>query len=334
MKFAKKQKTSYKKLAMPFLIASQLFLINNSVSAQKINQSIFEKQNSKQQENTRVIIEAANDPKNTIVKEIIEMMLLNLETDELLKKLNITVIATECNKENAFYDPQKKQIIVCYELLHKYMELGKEVIARSKILDDLSTEGQMEAAPLIERIMAIIGFSFVFQHEVGHAVIDIYKIPVFAAEEQVADSFAIVNTIDELDKLYPSLDEFRSVFRNKEQAVKLFLEPIAAQYMVQSVREQIVSSDYANEHPLDIQRFYNIACLIYGSSPTSPSYQYYKQILGSRASRCPNEYKQALENWKKVGEQIDKETSGTNPPVPKEPNHPETNPQPVDDDDI
>ncbi|AFZ11649.1 hypothetical protein Cri9333_0721 [Crinalium epipsammum PCC 9333] len=297
-----------------FLIALQLCLTNNSVFAQKTNRVLFEKQNSKQQENNTLIIEPANNQKNIIVKEIAEPIFYaaveGMNKKKGLKNLNLKVIARECHKENAFYDPQKKQIIICYELLYKYMKLGKKLAALS--LTNLNTQEQRNA---IEVITVNAGLAFVFQHELGHALIDVYKIPVFAAEEQVADSFAIINTINELYKEYPSFDKnFRSIISSKEEFVYIALLPIAAQYAVESARKEITSSHYANEHPLDIQRFYNLACLVYGSSPTSSIYQDYKQRLGSRASRCPNEYKQALENWKNVEKnaiQMDKEEVAT-----------------------
>ena len=56
-----------------------------------------------------------------------------------------------------------------------------------------------------------------------------------------------------------------------------------------------------DEHSLDAQRVYNIACLIYGSDP-----EVYNDLVGDdglpsdRAERCPDEFAQKVKSWEKL----------------------------------
>jgi hypothetical protein len=60
-------------------------------------------------------------------------------------------------------------------------------------------------------------------------------------------------------------------------------------------------SAFADEHSLDLQRFFNIQCLVYGSDPTR-----YDALVSTgdlpveRAKRCPGEYDQALRAWRSL----------------------------------
>ena len=58
---------------------------------------------------------------------------------------------------------------------------------------------------------------------------------------------------------------------------------------------------FFEEHSLDAQRYYNVVCLVYGSSPERfASLVGDKQLPASRARRCPNEYSKISAAWQSL----------------------------------
>jgi hypothetical protein len=57
----------------------------------------------------------------------------------------------------------------------------------------------------------------------------------------------------------------------------------------------------ADEHGLDLQRYYAGLCLVYGSDPESNRNVVEEGLLSEeRADRCRDEYRQLLGDWKAV----------------------------------
>jgi hypothetical protein len=55
---------------------------------------------------------------------------------------------------------------------------------------------------------------------------------------------------------------------------------------------------FYDEHSLDEQRFYNIACLIYGADPTKYKGLVENKVLPeARARRCPTEWARISSAW-------------------------------------
>src|SRR5262249_23186497 len=80
-----------------------------------------------------------------------------------------------CNEVNAFYDPAEWTVNICYEWLDATEQMAPQTV---------SPEG-------FKRQDVIVG-SFVggVLHELGHAVNDIFSIPVLGREEDSADQIA------------------------------------------------------------------------------------------------------------------------------------------------
>lgn len=126
---------------------------------------------------------------------------------------------------------------------------------------------------------------FVFYHELGHALIDAYDLPVTGREEDAADGLATVIAIDALENADVALSGaglFAGLAASRDPdtpAIELF----------------------ADEHSLDAVRVLNIACLVYGSNPQ----EHMETALAiglpeSRLVRCPGEYEQASSSWGKL----------------------------------
>jgi hypothetical protein len=92
---------------------------------------------------------------------------------------------------------------------------------------------------------------FALLHELGHALIHTLNVPVLGREEDAADMLAIAGLlIGEIEQLQQHLLERLIV--------------ISDEWLLEW-NESEDQSAYWDSHSLEIQRFYNIVCLIYGS---------------------------------------------------------------------
>jgi hypothetical protein len=137
---------------------------------------------------------------------------------------------------------------------------------------------------------AITGFMFfILFHELGHGLVDVLQLPVVGPEENVVDEFAAITLIS----------------LGREGGIGPQIATIAAvgfARMWASSRGQaghdITKLPYWDEHPLEIQRFYNLVCLVYGSAP-----EQFARLLEvvplpeTRAQRCVVEYQKKAQAW-------------------------------------
>ena len=118
---------------------------------------------------------------------------------------------------------------------------------------------------------------FVFFHELGHGLIDLYDLPVTGKEEDAVDDFSTLLLIE------TDLADY---------AIR------AAEYWSVSDSGEYDPLSFADEHSLSAKRFYSILCLVYGSDPDAYAGLVTEGYLPlSRAQRCPAEYQQKLDAW-------------------------------------
>ena len=116
--------------------------------------------------------------------------------DNFKLPVDVYIVGKLCGQANAWYDPSKNEIVVCYELFNEVYGnfLGVE--------DDP-----------VESLLHVI--DYVLYHEMGHALIDMYDLPYTGLEEDAADQFAFYimteMTEDELgyDTLYSTVLHYR-----------------------------------------------------------------------------------------------------------------------------
>ena len=185
---------------------------------------------------------------------------------------DVEIAGAECNVVNAFYSPSEKAVTLCYELVDHLIDIGYELYG-----DDPDVAGDF-AYNVLDGIVL---------HEVGHALVDIYDLPVTGLEEDVADQFGAViqsRTYDERDPYY--------------DVGRIMMLDVADWWDYES---QHGPSYYWDVHSLDEQRFYNIACYAYGSNP-----EYNRDLVGidylhpSRAKTCQDEYDQMSSSWDRL----------------------------------
>jgi hypothetical protein len=178
----------------------------------------------------------------------------------------VAIEMVDCNTINAFYDPNTKRIIVCYELLDYFLDVFKPVAKSENELGN-----------------AVIGATmFSFYHEAGHGFINLLDLPAVGREEDSVDQLATLTLIAMGD-----------------EGVGMALSG-AYWFQLQSTKGGH-DTPFWDEHAFDGQRFYNIMCLIYGSNPDKyAAFLTNGALPQDRAKRCPEEYTKINHAWQKL----------------------------------
>ena len=89
----------------------------------------------------------------------------------------ITIRTAECDAVNAYYgrENSKPTVTICYELLQRTLDSLPSATTPAGVSPADAEVGQ---------------FLWVALHEVGHAIADIFDLPIFGHEEDAADNFA------------------------------------------------------------------------------------------------------------------------------------------------
>jgi hypothetical protein len=174
----------------------------------------------------------------------------------------IDIQLVDCDTINAFYDPENKRIIVCYELVDYFLDIFRTT---AKDDNELGT--------------AVIGATiFAFFHESGHALIHILDLPAVGREEDSADQLATLTLIAAGD-----------------EGVSMAL---SGAYWFQLQQKSDNKTPFWDEHAFDGQRFYNVLCMIYGSNPEKyAGFVASGDLPKERAQRCPSEFGKISHAW-------------------------------------
>lgn len=202
-------------------------------------------------------------------EEIKERKLLEKAADKLNRALalphDIALRTKDCKEVNAFYDPNDRSITMCFELMEHFYKIYQAA-------------GTSESESYDKMFDAV---QFVFLHEIGHALIDAYNLPVAGNEEDAADRLSAYVNLNELGE-----EGIRAIFA------------AADAFAIESKMQKPGKTSLAGEHLLSEQRFYNALCMIYGSDSRKYSRIVTEGYLPrERAVRCPSEYKRTIESW-------------------------------------
>lgn len=173
------------------------------------------------------------------------------------------IMFDECGQPNAFYQPDSQSIIMCYELVVELAEIFR------------GSDGWDTADGVFNALQ------WVLMHEVGHAVIDEYDLPITGSEEDAADQFATLESLASDDD-------------------RLGTDPVAAMaYVYRSASYDSAKS--WSVHSFDSQRYYNLLCLLYGSDPDGPYSRELERLLPeSRLVGCPAEAERITMSWQQL----------------------------------
>jgi len=149
-----------------------------------------------------------------------------------------------------------------------------------EFLENLLQHAPKETTPLgVTRHDAVAGqFFFFVTHEVGHAMFDIFEVPLFGNEEGAADHFAGYIA------LQFGKDESRRLFNGLAYMARPFFETAKQNPEVEKKLEI-----YSDIHGTREQRTYNMMCLAYGADPELFAYLA-EFIPKSRIGNCEYEY--------------------------------------------
>jgi hypothetical protein len=127
---------------------------------------------------------------------------------------------------------------------------------------------------------------FVLAHETGHALISVFELPVLGREEDAADSLATILAL----KMSSSFTD--RVVRNAARG--WFLSD-------QRDKKDGSPSPFYDEHGLDLQRAYNIVCLLVGGQPDKfMTFANEVKLPEDRQKTCHFDFSNASWSWDQV----------------------------------
>lgn len=178
---------------------------------------------------------------------------------------DVYIATDECGESNAFYESKRKQLTMCYELYAEFDELFKSEFPKESDRDE-----------------AVGGaFTFVLFHELGHALIDVYELPITGKEEDAVDQLSTWILTDGTD-----------------DGETMAISGAIAFALLGDNQKDL---PFWDEHALSQQRFYNTMCLVYGNNPKKyASFVKDGTLPKNRAGRCENEYAQIDRAWSKL----------------------------------
>ena len=185
---------------------------------------------------------------------------------ELGRHLKLTrniIIRVQGGNDGPYYNPRTKTII----LNHPFSAL---------VLNVFQKEYPKITPHRLGELFAELEY-FVLFHEVGHALVDQWDLPVVGREEDAVDAFSTI---------------FMTEFVKEGE----FALAGADFFYYLAGTHQLSEVDFADEHSFDKQRSYSIACWVYGSNPAR--YGFLRAVLpAERRVRCPDEYRRLKKAW-------------------------------------
>jgi len=183
--------------------------------------------------------------------------------DSLIIPRDITLATAHCGEPNASYDSERTRVILCYELFRTLAEMYADEVGGEHLV----------TGTLV----------FALMHELGHALIDVLDLPVTGREEDAVDQLATILMLGQGDAGDSLAFGAIGWFAKNAQS---------------GVNDELL---FADAHGLNVQRYYDILCLVYGRDRAR-----YPEILtggwlpADRAARCPAEYARIAHSWRRL----------------------------------
>ena len=181
----------------------------------------------------------------------------------------------DCEYPNAFYYPVEKEIVICYEFIYATNWKFGEYYERVYEGDWTTEQNDYSTINVIDHT---------FYHEMGHALIDIYELPITGPEESVADQFGAYMVLG---------------FLEQEIAQDIMMDTAIDFWLAAEKNPDLTESAFADTHGLNQQRFYDLACWAYGSDPDYNQYMWSTTdwIPENRLQWCEWEYETTMYAW-------------------------------------
>ena len=172
-----------------------------------------------------------------------------------------------CGEANAFYSRDTGEITICYELIGQYEEEFKTIEKKPAEVDNMVEDTILQT----------------LFHELGHCLIDVWDLPATGREEDAVDQLATVLMLDGSPE-------------GQDSAINAALE-----FEISSHNDKPGDMIFWDEHSFSKTRFFDMLCLVYGSSPQKNSGLVGPDLLPrERAARCSTEFERADRAWMKL----------------------------------
>ena len=200
-------------------------------------------------------------------RRVLERLQEFLSPFKLPRPLKFTFQSCD-GEDDAFYFDY--DVTLCYELVDE-LQWAKP----RKTTQDGLTPHDAVAGPFFSTAL----------HEFAHAVFELYNVPIFGREEDAADQLAA----------------YIILLLDKTVASRL-IRGTAYAFLTESKEQKSESTiEYASEHGIAEQRYYNVLCLAFGAHPKHFSDLKSKRILPKdRAERCQDEFEQIEDAYRAV----------------------------------
>ncbi|MCJ2065288.1 DUF4344 domain-containing metallopeptidase [Methylobacterium sp. J-088] len=182
----------------------------------------------------------------------------------------LTYRLKECAGElNAWYAPENRSVTVCYELIDSIVRAAPRTRSPAGVTRQDAIRG-----PVFQILL----------HESSHALFDLLDVPILGREEDAADQ------VSSLILLHLSPADAHMVVMGGGY----FFATVAKE-------EPVDKGAFADVHGLSWQRFYNLACMAYGSDRRR-----YRMIVAKgylpkdRAEGCGEEFRQVAFAFRKL----------------------------------
>jgi hypothetical protein len=195
----------------------------------------------------------------------------------------LTIKAAECGVVNSWYKREnfKPTVTICYEYLRHILESLPNATSPVGVTPDDATAGQ---------------FYWLTLHEVGHAIFDLFEVPIFGRPEDAADNFAT----------YILLQFGRGQARRFIGGAAWAWRAYLGDYQRNPVVRKRIAA-FADNHGLPEERFYNLVCLAFGADPVqfADAGDY---LPSTRSSNCEFEYRTLVNAFhREISPHIDQE---------------------------
>lgn len=184
--------------------------------------------------------------------------------------IDLTLKTVGCDGvPNAYY--QRPELTICYEYVDEIRQSIPKETTEAGITPEAAVVGQ---------------FFYVVAHEMGHAVFDLFDVPLFGRPEDAADQFATYMMLQ-----FGKTGARRLIggaaysYRNFVQDPK-FVVPLQA---------------FSGTHGAPAQRFFNLLCIAYGADAKLFADVVEKGYLPQeRAATCRGEYREVAFAFKRL----------------------------------